>query len=227
MRQALADCGVTRNTFGTTRLECALAGVGGAARPVLLGVRNSFRRRGRLLRTALTPSAAGVCFVSALNVRASIIRTLDHLFSSMRYDVHVWLDESTSFEKAEGAIRDTPGLIRAEGWLTSEAAVDGPERASGQETGEQEKTFSAIALPPETDLLTPELVEGRGLRRDDTNAVVVNARLAQSDPRWRVGSEVSLRMGNSVTAWRVVGRVRVPFAPAGAYVSKHYLEQRG
>ena len=47
----------------------------------------------------------------------------------------------------------------------------------------------------------------------------------QRNPQLRVGSELTLSMGHSATAWRVVGMARVPFAPAGAYVSKHYLEQ--
>ncbi|MFN0107541.1 MAG: ABC transporter permease, partial [Blastocatellia bacterium] len=45
VREALADFGVGQHAFGNSRLDRALAGVGGMTRPLLLAVRNSFRRR--------------------------------------------------------------------------------------------------------------------------------------------------------------------------------------
>src|SRR5262249_15753789 len=45
VREALSDFGVGRAEFGATGFDRALAGVGGLARPLLLSIRNAFRRR--------------------------------------------------------------------------------------------------------------------------------------------------------------------------------------
>ena len=45
VREALSDFGVSRSAFGTNAFDRALAGIGGPTRPLLLAVRNSFRRR--------------------------------------------------------------------------------------------------------------------------------------------------------------------------------------
>ena len=89
VREALADFGVSQSTFGAGALDRALAGVGGTTRPVLLAIRNGFRRRARLALTVLTLSAGGVFFMAALNVRASLVRTLDRLFRTKKFDLSV------------------------------------------------------------------------------------------------------------------------------------------
>ena len=52
LREALADYGVAEGGFGTTAFDRALALVAGTTRPLLLSLRNAFRRRARLALTA-------------------------------------------------------------------------------------------------------------------------------------------------------------------------------
>ena len=85
VRAAITDSGVNPATFGSTRLDRLLSGLGGAGRPWLLGVRNSVRRRTRTVLTLTTLSTAGAFFISALNVRASMMATLDRQFGAGTY----------------------------------------------------------------------------------------------------------------------------------------------
>jgi putative ABC transport system permease protein len=98
-------------------------------------------------------------------------------------------------------------------------AASGP-RASGE-------TFRVVAVPTGTSMLKPEVVEGRGLQSGDRNAIVVNGTLADKEPALKVGEEVVLRMGHRGLPWRVVGRVREPFSPPGAYVPKSTIDELG
>jgi ABC-type antimicrobial peptide transport system permease subunit len=79
VRDALASHGVGPAAFGARRLDRLLTGGSSSARPWLLGVRNSLRRRGRTALTAAIFSTAGASFISALSVRTSMIATLDRL----------------------------------------------------------------------------------------------------------------------------------------------------
>jgi len=69
------------------------------------------------------------------------------------------------------------------------------------------------------------VVEGRALQAGDRNVIVVNGALADKEPTLKVGQEVELQMGHRPSTWRVVGRVREPFTPPGAYVPKAYVDE--
>ncbi|MFL6275232.1 MAG: ABC transporter permease [Blastocatellia bacterium] len=235
VREALADFGVSQDAFGSQWLDRWLARMSGVARPLLLALRNSFRRRARLALTVTTLAASGVFFMSALNVRASLINTLDRLFATRQYDLTVNLGSLVPLDKVERAIGNTAGVQRMEGWITTEGAIPGPDDAPASEShnglhgggasgGER---FTVVALPPETTMFKPDLIEGRGLLADDTDAVVINTALAGKSSRMKIGNTVELRIGPAQTVWRVVGIAREPFSSATAYIPRAYLEQAG
>jgi len=242
VREALADFGVADSVFGTTAFDRALVSVAGTTRPLLLALRNTFRRRARLALTITTLSAGGLFFLSALNVRASLVRTIDRLFDSVRYDLTVGIGSLQPLETLERAVRKTPGVLRAEGWVATEATlapIDGSPAAGdsapkphsvGQATGhgaaaQSLDRFTLIALPAGSDLVRPEILEGRRLRQGDTNALLVNNTLAARDARFRVGGEVTLRLGHAQSSWQVVGVTREPFSPAVGYIPLGRLEE--
>ncbi|HEY9283913.1 MAG TPA: FtsX-like permease family protein, partial [Pyrinomonadaceae bacterium] len=87
--------------------------------------------------------------------------------------------------------------------------------------------FGVVALPPETELHEPDIVEGRALRPGDTDAVVVNTSLRARAPQLTVGSTATMRIGGEQSAWRVVGVAREPFSPPTAYVPRAHFDARG
>jgi len=244
VREALADFGVAPSAFGTSAFDRVLTRMGttGNARPVLLAIRNSFRRRTRMALTLLTLSVAGLFFMAALNIRASMINTLDRFFDSKKFDLTVRLGSMYPFERVERAVRNTPGVLRAEGWIATEASMPSPPDApaSGNTAGSHTPgnagglhqggdphghRFSVIALPADTSFLELEIIEGRGLAPGEVNAMVVNGQLAAREPLMKVGSEVTLRMGPAEVSWLIVGRAREPFSPPTAYTPKAYFDQ--
>jgi putative ABC transport system permease protein len=238
VRDALADTGVRAPGFGEDALDRALAGVRGLSRPVLLSVRNAFRRRGRMALSLLTLGTAGVFFMSALNVRASMVHTLDRMFEAMRFDVVVAFATPQPLAAIERAAGATAGVERVEGWIATEASLVRPVDSAAATGAEPQAAasvhgapaaasdrFSVLALPADSSLLELRTREGRGLRGAGGNAIVVNTRLAALEPAFAVGREVTLRMGHGTTTWRVVGQAFEPFAPATAYVSRERLEE--
>ena len=223
VREALADFGVSDRAFGTDGLDRALAGVSGLTRPVLLAVRNSFRRRTRLALTLLTLSTAGVFFMSALNIRTSMIDTLDHLFATRRFDLSVNLGSPYPIGAIDRAIAKSPGASGAEGWMASDGSLVRAEENAAPGTSR----FPVLGVAPGTRLLALEITEGRDLLPDDTNAIVVNTALLNRHPEMAVGQSVTLRVGASTGAWRVVGVSGEAFSPAVAYVSRGALEPAG
>jgi putative ABC transport system permease protein len=243
---ALADIGVSDRNFGADWLDRALTGVSGFARPLLLAIRNSFRRRTRLALTLLTLSVAGVFFMSALNARTSMIETIDHLFASKRFDVSINLAGMQPIDRVQAAIATAPHVVATEGWISTEATLgstpapvapvttphaggaaaalhgtQGPERSPAA------RPFAVLGLDPHTKLLRLEISEGRDLRPDDTDALVANSALVNRYPEIRVGATVVLRMGPSEASWRVVGLSREAFSAPVAYISRNFFERAG
>jgi putative ABC transport system permease protein len=233
--RALADTGTAGSSFGATRFDRLLAGIGGAARPVLLAVRNTFRRRARLVLTVATLAAGGIFFLSALNTRASMISTLDRLFRGKKFDLTVSLAGVYRAEPVERAVARTTGARAFEGWITTEGSLppagaamhggggSGPHAGGGLGTDR----FVAIALPAGSKMQRFDLVAGRGLVPGDTNAILVNGAFAAKGPGMRVGNTVPLTLGHGSMPWRIVGIVREPFSPPVAYVPKDYVDELG
>lgn len=201
VRVALSDFGLSQTNFSTGTIDRAIAQIGGTFRLIALAIRNSLRRRARLVLTLLTLAAGGLFFLSALNVRASMINTLDRMFAARKFDLSVGFANPYDFEKIQKAVSNTAGVKRAEGWFTSEGTYG-------------DRRFGVVALPPNTQLLDFDIIDGRKLTPQDKDAIVINTTLAGRDPKMRVGESVTLRIGAEEKAWRVVGITREAFAPA-------------
>lgn len=178
VREALADFGGSQRVF--------------ALRVKSIAVRNAFRRPKRLILTVLTLATGGLFFMVAMNVRASLIRTLDNLFGQQKYDLSVSLAEMVPIADVARVVRNTPGIAKAEYWTV----FDGDD-------------FTIVAMPPGSPLVAPRIIDGRAMRRGDSGVAVVNSALA---------ARRRLRVGDRLTTFRVIGIARESFAPATAYV---------
>lgn len=240
VRVALTDYGVARSNFGTGLLDRLLTNIGGNSRPILLSLRNSLRRRARLVLTLLTLSAGGLFFMAALNIRASMINTLDHMFAGRKFDLSVAFANPQPRDKIERAVRNTPGVTSFEGWFSTEASLtDGKpdqERADPHSAsspgglhgggGPEQDRFPVIALPIDSTMLRLDVISGRGFQPGDADVIVVNSALAAKSPLLKVGNTVSLRMGPAGTAWKVVGITGEAFSPPIAYIPLNFIEGR-
>jgi putative ABC transport system permease protein len=237
VRVALSDFGLSQTTFGASAFDRALTRIGGNFRLIIFAIRNSFRRRVRLALTLLTLAAGGLFFLAALNVRASMINTLDQIFAARKYDLSVSLANPYEWTKIDEAIRTTTGIRRVEGWFMTEGSVVSEKSSEGSRaqhpntsglhrSASDDKRFTVVALPAESELLKLHIIEGRNLDPEDTDAIVINNTLARSEPTIRVGQTVVLRMGPAETTWRVVGLAREAFSPAVAYIPLSFIQQR-
>lgn len=107
VRIALSSYGVGHASFGASRLDRALTKIGSWSSSVVFAIRNSFRRRARLVLTVVTLAAAGLFFLSALNIRASMIHTLDRVFAAKRAELTASLKTPEEVEKVEKALSNS------------------------------------------------------------------------------------------------------------------------
>src|SRR5919198_2969586 len=90
VREALASAGIA-DRFGHSRLDRLVQGIRGFGRPTLLSIRNTFRRKGRLVLTLAALTLGGAVFMSVFSVRASLENTLQTPPRYFPYHVQVEL----------------------------------------------------------------------------------------------------------------------------------------
>ncbi len=185
-------------------------------RPLLLAIRNTFRRRGRLALTLGTLAAGGAVFMAAMNIAAAWDSTIDSAFGDQRYDIEVRFKRPYDRELIERRLSRVTGVTRVESWGQATAAL---VRADGTE-GDR---FNILAPPSETDLARFPVVEGRQLRPGDTNALVATPGALGVEPRLRVGKTVTLNIEGRRRSWRVVGLVREIGSLPAIYVPDDYF----
>jgi putative ABC transport system permease protein len=182
-------------------------GIGGSFRLIAFAIRNSCRRRARLALTLVTLAAGGLFFLSALNIRASMVNTLDHMFAGRKFDLSVGFANPYEFEKIQKAVSNTSGVIHAEGWFQSEATLPSGGR------------FTVTALPPDTQLLDFEIIEGRKLTPQTRMPSSLTTRWLGESRSCMLVTRLCCASVPAERKWRVVGvRTRGVLTGAVGYV---------
>ncbi|VAW31080.1 hypothetical protein MNBD_CHLOROFLEXI01-1198 [hydrothermal vent metagenome] len=216
VREAISDNGASENTIGTRPIDALLGRVQGGGRTLLLALRNTFRRQGRLVLTLVALSVGGAVFMVALNVGASWNKTTEAEFSARRYDAEVRLKRPYTAENIKSVIADLLGVVAVETWVETRVSLIYPDGDNGD-------TFRTIGLPADTAMLEYPLLEGRWLRPGDKNVLVVGHNLVDREPSLIVGSEVVIDFNGQPTTWTVVGVVRQIGGLGVAYANQDYF----
>lgn len=192
-------------------------GVGEVTRPLLLSIRNTFRRRQRMLLTLITLAAGGAVFLGALNLRASIVGSIDLVFASQRYDLTLRLARAHRADSVTAAIAALQDVEGVEGWTSARAAFVRPD-------GLISPGFPLIAPPVRSKLLVVKPEIGRWLTHwpGGDNEIVVNRSMAADDPTLAPGAVVTLIIGGKPTRWVVVGVADTGPSPI-AYTTRETL----
>jgi putative ABC transport system permease protein len=218
VREALADYGLSEGGFGTGLIDRLLERVRGLPRPLLLSLRNTFRRKGRLILTLVTLVLAGALFMAVVSVRASMAGTMDELLQALGYDAEVSFNRPYRVDRIENVALSVPGVTSVESWGGAGAYRLLPDGSEG-------KVFNILALPPTSQMLRPQVVRGRWLLPEDKNALVLNTLLLQDEPDVAVGDDIVLDIQDRETSWRIVGIARPVLPIPIAYADYDYLSR--
>lgn len=220
--EAISDYGVSRANFGTSRFDNLLGRIRGLPRPLMLSLRNTFRRRARIFLTLVMLAAGGTTFIASWGAAASWNQTIDDAFANIHYDIDVRFAKPYAAGAIEKSIRTIPSVTGVEAWGYLMSAAF-PKYADGTYGG----PFAVLAPPASTTLINPPMIEGRWLRPDDTNAMVVDIGFTQKAKEQgtpvHVGDKLTLNLNGQDTAWHVVGIAGKIGSQSAAYTNYDYL----
>jgi putative ABC transport system permease protein len=202
VREAIANAGIA-DTFGRSRFDRMIQGIRGPSRPTLLSIRNTFRRKARLVLTLLALTFGGAVFMCVFTLRASLVGTLEDTFNYFNYDAQVELAAPARTPLLVRTAEQVPGVAAAEPWTFASAQRVRPDGT----TGSNQVVFG---LPDGTQTVRPVVEEGRFLGPGDGNALVVTRNFLDDEPDVRIGDRITLRSKGREATFTLVGIVQSP-----------------
>jgi len=172
------------------------------SRPVILSIRNTFRRKGRLLLTLFTLTIAGAIFIAVFNVRVSMQEFMVQIQQHFIADVTLNFEQPYRSSEVEAALFQIPEVRHIESWSGATGEII-------DQNGDVVEGLQIIAPPADSALLEPEMVAGRWLLPGDERAIVISDAIWDSDPDLQPGDilKISISDGREED-WTLAGIFR-------------------
>jgi putative ABC transport system permease protein len=220
--EAMSSYRIGKGRFGAGGLDRLLSGANlwfarrVLFRPMLLSLRNIFRRKGRLTLTLITLTLAGATFIGVVSVSATLNRTIDDLMKNYNFDSAIFFDRPYRLAKIRGEAQQVPGVVQADVYGLTPARRIRPDGSEGQTIYLLNFNISSGMIPG------PAIAQGRWLLPEDENAVVVDAIMLKEEPDIKLGEEIVLRIDGRDRPFRVVGLSLGILVPV-AYANYDYI----
>ncbi|HEX9075686.1 MAG TPA: ABC transporter permease, partial [Anaerolineae bacterium] len=202
VQEALTDYGLGQGALKMSWTDRVLENIRGLSRPLMLSLRNTFRRKGRLALTLATLVIGGAIFISVFNIRGTMLLTLDDALNYWKFDVLIPFNRAYVVDLIDQQVAQVPGIVHSEAWgLTTVRRL----RADDSESAD----LTLFAPPSNTTMLQPTIIQGRWLLPDDEDAVVISNGTSRAEPDLKVGDEITLKINGKKSQWHIVGVARV------------------
>ena len=167
-------------------------------RPMLISLRNTFRRRSRLMLTLFTLTMGGAIFVAVFNVRTTLHDYIDQISDYFLADVTLDFTQPYRLNRVEQTALQVPGVVAVEGWAYAGAEVLYAD-------GSTAENITILAPPADSQLVSPLLVSGRWLLPGDQKAIAVSESIVEKFPGLSPGDTLRLKINGREDVWQVVG----------------------
>jgi putative ABC transport system permease protein len=210
VREAMSEGGGA--SYGESIVDRIIQRIRAFPRPVLLSLRNTFRRKGRVALTLMTLTLGGAIFIGVFSVRDSLLLTFEDILNSLfNYDVAVTLERDYREDYVVSEALRVPGVVEAETWRVSGARRVNPDGTEGS-------TITMWGVPAESKMVQPTVIAGRWLLPSDENAIVLSSGVLETEDDIEVGDELVVSIQGRDTTWRVVGEAVTIGSAAWGYV---------
>ena len=201
VREAISNYGIDAG-FGHGLLDRLLSRLRFLPRTASLTLRNTFRRKGRVVLTEITLIMAGVVFIMVMSSAASFTYTINYLTDTLGLRVLINFQRPYRIGEILAVVKAQPHIDLNEMQLFQSST------AYRQAEAEKGEDVFVSAVRPDSTLMHLPVIEGRWLLPADGHAVVLNRDRADQ-LGVTIGDKVWLGLeGNDhKSEWSVVGTV--------------------
>lgn len=177
----------------------------------VFAVKNSFRRKGRLILTLITLILAGSLFITTFNIRESANYTIAKNFDEQPQDLMYELSKPQPVAEMLTVLYDIEGIKEVEYGNTGIVTIQ-------DENGLDGKPLDLKAVDPSSMLYIPEMTEGKWLS-DLPDGIVVNHVATIQFPFLKLGSEVNIKINGKISRQKIVGVCSQLFIAPRVYIT--------
>ena len=127
VREAINDYGMGKGQVTAGLIDRLLHRIRGLSRPLMISLRNTFRRKSRLILTLSTLSLAGMIFITVLTLRDSMSATLTESQKSWNYDFEINFEDIYRLKKIDRIVEQFE-ITDFEGWVPQTITRVRPDR---------------------------------------------------------------------------------------------------
>ncbi len=167
-------------------------------RPLLISLRNTFRRKSRLALTLFTLTMGGAIFVGVFNVRTTLFDYMDNVGRYFVADVTLDFSQPYRLSEVEKLARQVPGVVEVEGWAFAVAEILYPD-------GTVAENLTVLAPPSDSVMVDAQPVSGRWVQAGDTRSIAITEGILRSFPNLKPGDYLDVKVRGSEDRWQVVG----------------------
>lgn len=166
--------------------------------PIMLSLRNTFRKKARLAFTLVTLTMAGAMFMAVFSTRATLNQQIAEVVRYVDYDAALGVSSNVGRLAAEREAMRIPGVTVAEGVARVGGVVIEMDGSEGDNVG-------VFGVEPGIQTLDARLLEGRWLQDGDVDAVVINDDIRASYPDLAVGDTLTVKVNGVDRDFEIVG----------------------
>ena len=186
-------------------------------RPLIISLRNTFRRKGRLALTLFTLTMAGAIFIAVFNVRVTLNDYVERIGHYFLADVTLDFDRTYRLNEVVSEAGRLPGVVAVEGWAFASAEMLYPD-------GTLADNMSILAPPGGSRMVAPILLAGRWIQPGDKRALAVSEGIYSKFPDIKPGQTLRVRINGKEEDWVLTGIFKfVPQRGTIAYGTYEYI----
>ncbi|MBC7405818.1 MAG: FtsX-like permease family protein [Cytophaga sp.] len=226
VREAISDVGVAGGFKPNKFVDQLLRHFSWIDRSFILALRNTFRRRGRLVMNLILLGSSGALFIGTLSVKNAWEENLHLAAQDRRYDIETILTTPSPEKSTQALIASVPGVKLVESWReqgATKARADGltvertyPDGGHG--------SLALITVPDDSQLLGLQMLAGRWfsaqLNDADSDGVVLNNAAYNYFSRPAIGSQLSITANGKNLSLKVLGVAREIMTGSHVYISQ-------
>ncbi|MFT5195872.1 MAG: putative ABC transport system permease protein [Cellvibrionaceae bacterium] len=189
------------------------------SRPVSIALRNTIRRKARLILTLFTMILGGAVFISVTSVYASLLATIDDGLAYFAYDISLDFNKSHRIDELDAIAKTVDGVVATDSWI-------GESVRRVRDDGTEGPNLVILGVNYDTEVIVPNITHGRWLQADDRNSLVLSSEVLIREKGLKVGDVVNLKLEGKETEWLIVGLARTTLTGPLIYANQDYLAQK-
>ena len=166
-----------------------------------MALRNLLRRPRRASLTVLTVSIGLLFFVTALNMRSSLLSTIDEVKLANPNDLSINFTSHIPVSELEDWITEFPNIAEVEYWQARTTSL-------AEIQGRRSNPTVVTAIPTDTTMFAPDMLEGNWLNPDRPAGIVVTQRMTNSYEHIELGGAYEMTVGDWTGNVEIVGVIK-------------------